>query len=193
MHQNHQDEKNVKGTGAGIRGFSLVEIMFTVAVAGILAAIALPSFNLYQRKSRQAEARTNLAMIYLQEKLFLNDWGQYSSDLVYNNVRLEGNLVYRYAIGGACGDPPGMVAAGIADDHDPARNTSAAICAEANSNCTDGPTAIATVAPTCVVDLVGQADAFVAVAEANLDGAANDVWTIDHNKTLDNVVDGTFN
>ncbi|AVS78597.1 prepilin-type cleavage/methylation domain-containing protein [Paracidovorax avenae] len=42
------------------RGFTLIELMITVAVVGILAAIAYPSYREYVSKSRRAEAKTIL-------------------------------------------------------------------------------------------------------------------------------------
>lgn len=41
-------------------GFTLIELMITVAIVGILASIAIPSYRSYILKSRRAEAMTEL-------------------------------------------------------------------------------------------------------------------------------------
>ena len=54
-----------------IRGFTLIELMITVAIIGILASIAYPSYTDYVRKARRATAESTLMDIANRQHTYL--------------------------------------------------------------------------------------------------------------------------
>lgn len=61
------------------RGFTLIEVMIVVVVAAILAAIALPNYTDYIRRSKLAEAHANLADLRIKLEQFYQDNRNYGS------------------------------------------------------------------------------------------------------------------
>ena len=58
-------------------GFTLIELMITVAILGVLASIAIPAYTGYITTARMSEAKNNIAALRLaQEEYFLekNDY-----------------------------------------------------------------------------------------------------------------------
>ncbi|MDP1708619.1 MAG: type IV pilin protein [Gammaproteobacteria bacterium] len=93
-------------------GFTLVELMIVVAIIGILAAIAYPSYQDSVRKSRRAQAITDMYSIQLaQEKWRANNstygtlanvWGTVTTSpatgTAYYNLAISGNTATAYTL-----------------------------------------------------------------------------------------------
>ncbi len=61
------------------RGFSLVELMAAAAIVGILVSLALPRYRLFVARSRMAEAKTNLGVIYGLQQTYRAEFEKWGS------------------------------------------------------------------------------------------------------------------
>jgi type IV pilus assembly protein PilE len=62
------------------QGFTLIELMITVAIVGILASIAYPSYAAYIAKGRRADARAQLATAQQFMEKFYSESFDYAQD-----------------------------------------------------------------------------------------------------------------
>ena len=67
-------------------GFTLIELMIAVVVAGILLAVALPSFMDSIRKGRRSEAFTAIAAVQQAQERWRSNNPSYASTLAALNI-----------------------------------------------------------------------------------------------------------
>lgn len=75
------------------KGFTLIELLIVVAIIGIIAVIAIPSYLGYQRRAVRTEAFSNLEALRLLEEQFFAE-----------------NNRYTISLGNCAADQPGNVA-----------------------------------------------------------------------------------
>jgi type IV pilus assembly protein PilE len=80
------------------RGFTLIELMITVAVVAILAAIALPSYAAFMKKSRRGDAEATLMDIAQREQQYLLDTRTYAASVAALNASIPADVSAYYTI-----------------------------------------------------------------------------------------------
>jgi type IV pilus assembly protein PilE len=88
--------------GGRVRGFTLIELMITVAIVAILAAIAYPSYSAYIRKGKRATAQAALMDLAAKEQSYLLDRRVYTTVLADTGFVTPAEIQAAYTISVAC-------------------------------------------------------------------------------------------
>jgi len=79
-------------------GFTLIELMVTVVIVGILAAVAYPSYMNYMKKGRRAAAQAHLMDIAQRQQEYLLDARAYASTLATLGVTTPADVASYYTV-----------------------------------------------------------------------------------------------
>lgn len=172
-------------------GFTLVELMVVVAIIGILSAIAVPNFKKYQAKSKQSEAKIQLAAIYNSEVGTQSDYDTYATCLTL--MGYEQSPRGYYTVGFVTGydatlkfpncSSGGTTGAGATAD---ATNRSIVPKEQHMAAVTDNKPADVSLPGTTASQTT-----FTASAEASISSTTpRDIWSITHTKNLSNNTPG---
>lgn len=94
-------------------GFTLIELMITVAVVAILAVIAMPAYTDYVQKSRRADGRAALIAVAIAQEQFRAKCPSYAANFSANcSIDLNGDgdtsdVGETIAFTGVAGSPDG--------------------------------------------------------------------------------------
>jgi len=76
-----------------LKGFSLIELMVTLAILAVVTSIAIPAYTGYITAAKMSEANNNLAAIRLaQEEYFLENNNYFSGNNATAIASASGNL-----------------------------------------------------------------------------------------------------
>ena len=182
-------------------GFTLVEMLVTAMIMGIMLTLAIPSYQKHTARGLQQEAKVSLTAIFTMERAYFTEQGTYTACIKQIGFDPTSSQSLRhYAIGFPAYDP------GLGSNFCGISGTSDCLtwAYDASGNSTDActspddisfpQTTAATSSFSLLTAPVGIPPSkftFIAGASGNVNTAgAQDDWVIDQNKSLLNGVGG---
>lgn len=75
------ENSDMSSSRASQSGFTLIEVIITVAIIGIIAAVAVPSYSRYVTEARRTDAITFLAEVAGEQQRYFTENNQYAADM----------------------------------------------------------------------------------------------------------------
>ena len=82
-----------ENTMTASRGFSIIELLIALAIAGIMFAVALPAYNGYVLRSHRADAHASLLDISARLEKYMSQRNRYTTEITAaDGLNLPNNL-----------------------------------------------------------------------------------------------------